>query len=36
MRSAIEIAQSCAMQRIIGLAHQRLGIPDEALSPYGH
>jgi formate--tetrahydrofolate ligase len=34
--SDIEIAQASTMQRIIPLAHQRLGIADEHLSPYGH
>jgi formate--tetrahydrofolate ligase len=36
VRSDIEIAQASKMQRIIGLAQQRLGIPEESLSPYGH
>ena len=36
MRSDIQIAQAAAMQRIIGLAHERLGIPEEHLSPHGH
>ena len=36
MLSDIEIAQASTMQRIIPLAHQRLGIADEHLSPYGH
>ena len=35
-RSDIEIAQSATLQPILGLAHQRLGIPAEALEPYGH
>ena len=36
MRSDIEIAQAAKMRRIIPLAHERYGIPDEHLSPYGH
>jgi len=32
----IEIAQRARMQRISSLATERLGIPDEALEPYGH
>jgi formate--tetrahydrofolate ligase len=34
--SDIEIAQASTMQRIIPLAHERLGLADEHLSPYGH
>ena len=34
--SDIEIAQASKMHRIIPLAHERLGIGDEHLSPYGH
>ncbi|MEP6739308.1 MAG: formate--tetrahydrofolate ligase [Caldimonas sp.] len=36
MRSDIDIAQAARMRRIIELAHERYGIPDDALSPYGH
>ena len=36
MRSDIEIAQAAKMRRITPLAHERYGIPDEHLSPYGH
>ena len=36
MKSDIEIAQAATLKRIIPLANERLGIPDEALSPYGH
>jgi formate--tetrahydrofolate ligase len=36
MRSDIEIAQAATMRRIVELAHERLGIPDEHLAPYGH
>ena len=34
--SDIEIAQRARLQRILPLAESRLGIPDEALVPYGH
>jgi formate--tetrahydrofolate ligase len=36
MRTDIEIAQQAKLRRIAELAHDRLGIPDEALEPYGH
>ncbi len=36
MLSDIEIAQSATPQRIAQLAAEQLGIPDEALEPYGH
>ncbi|HOY05991.1 MAG TPA: formate--tetrahydrofolate ligase [Saprospiraceae bacterium] len=36
MLSDIEIAQSATPQRIIPLAAEHLGIPEEALEPYGH
>jgi formate--tetrahydrofolate ligase len=36
MQTDIEIAQSARLRRITELAHERLGIPDEALEPYGH
>ena len=34
--SDIQIARQARLQRIIHLAHERLGIPDEHLVPYGH
>ncbi len=34
--SNIEIAQQAKMRPIVGLAKERLGIPAESLSPYGH
>ena len=34
--SDIEIARQARLQRIVGLAHSRLGIADEHLVPYGH
>ncbi len=36
MLSDIDIAQAAKLQRIIPLAHERLGLSDEHLSPYGH
>ena len=36
MLSDIEIAQSATPQRIVPLAAEHLGIPEEALVPYGH
>ncbi|MFG6447324.1 formate--tetrahydrofolate ligase [Roseateles sp. BYS180W] len=36
MPTDIEIAQAAQLQKIIPLAQQRLGLPEEALSPYGH
>jgi formate--tetrahydrofolate ligase len=36
MISDIEIAQLATPKRIVGLAQEKLGIPDEALEPYGH
>ncbi len=36
MQSDIEIAQQAKPQRIIQLAQARLGIPADALQPYGH
>ena len=36
MASDIEIAQAARMQKIVTLAKERLGIPDEHLEPYGH
>jgi len=35
-KSNIEIAQQAKMRPIVALAKERLGIPDESLSPYGH
>jgi formate--tetrahydrofolate ligase len=35
-RSDIEIAQAASMRPILDLARERLGIPSEALEPYGH
>jgi formate--tetrahydrofolate ligase len=35
MKSNIEIAQAARMRPIVGLAAERLGIPEEALEPYG-
>lgn len=32
----IEIAQKAEMQRILPLAHEKLGIPEESLIPHGH
>ena len=36
MKSDIEIAQAATLRRITPLAHERYGIADEHLSPYGH
>ena len=36
MQTDIEIAQQAKLRRITDLAQDRLGIPDEALEPYGH
>lgn len=36
MLSDIEIAQAATPQRIIPLAAEKLGIPEDALEPYGH
>lgn len=36
MKSDIEIAQRATLKRIIPLAQEKLGIPDEHLEPYGH
>ena len=36
MPTDIEIAQKAKMQPIIQVAHDKLGIPPEALHPYGH
>ena len=35
-RTDIEIAQSAAMRPIVDLARERLGIPNQALEPFGH
>ena len=34
--SNIEIAQRATLRPIATLAHERLGIPQESLEPYGH
>jgi formate--tetrahydrofolate ligase len=34
-KSDIDIAQAAAMRPIVGVAAEKLGIPDEAVSPYG-
>jgi formate--tetrahydrofolate ligase len=36
MPSDIEIAQAAKLKRISEIARERLGIPEEALEPYGH
>jgi formate--tetrahydrofolate ligase len=36
MLTDIEISQQAKLRRITELAHDRLGIPDHALEPYGH
>ena len=36
MPSDIEIAQQAKLRRVIELAKDRLGIPEDALEPYGH
>ena len=36
MPSDIEIAQQAKLRRVIELAKERLGIPEDALEPYGH
>ncbi|MEO5861445.1 MAG: formate--tetrahydrofolate ligase [Burkholderiales bacterium] len=36
MPSDIEIAQRAKLRRVIQLANDRLGIPEDALEPYGH
>ena len=36
MLSDIEIAQQATLKRIVPLAKERLGIPEEHLEPYGH
>src|SRR5690349_21380713 len=36
MPSDIEIAQAARLQRISSVAREKLGIPEEALEPYGH
>jgi formate--tetrahydrofolate ligase len=36
MLSDIEIAQQAKLRRVIDLANDRLGIPEDALEPYGH
>ncbi|MFC4990609.1 formate--tetrahydrofolate ligase [Rubritalea tangerina] len=32
----IQIAQQAKMQKVIPLAEEKLGIPKDALEPYGH
>ena len=36
MKSDIEIAQAAKIQSIIPLVHEKLGIPEQALNPYGY
>ena len=36
MPSDIEIAQKATLRRVVELAKDRLGIPEDALEPYGH
>ncbi len=36
MSSDIEIAQKATLRRVVELAKDRLGIPEDALEPYGH
>ncbi|RQO58662.1 formate--tetrahydrofolate ligase [Paucibacter sp. KBW04] len=36
MPTDIEIAQAATLQKILPLAHQKLGLPEDALSPIGH
>jgi len=36
MSSDIEIAQAAKLKRISEIAHERLGVPEEFLEPYGH
>ena len=36
MLSDIEIAQKASMKKIIEVAKNRLGIPEDELIPYGH
>lgn len=36
MFSDIDIAQQAVLQKIVQLAEEKLGIPDEAMEPYGH
>ncbi|HEY7759994.1 MAG TPA: formate--tetrahydrofolate ligase [Burkholderiales bacterium] len=36
MPTDIEIAQQARLRRIADLARERLGVPDDALEPYGH
>src|SRR5512140_2147612 len=36
MSSDIEIAQAANLKRISEIAHERLGVPEECLEPYGH
>ncbi|MDC8785212.1 formate--tetrahydrofolate ligase [Roseateles koreensis] len=36
MPTDIEIAQAATLQKILPLAHRKLGLPEDSLSPYGH
>jgi formate--tetrahydrofolate ligase len=36
MLSDIEIAQKASMKKIVEIAKDRLGIPEDELIPYGH
>ena len=36
MQTDIDIAQQASLRRIVPLARERLGIPEESLEPYGH
>nr|WP_295080029.1 formate--tetrahydrofolate ligase [uncultured Roseateles sp.] len=36
MPTDIEIAQAAKLQKILPLAHAKLGLPEDSLSPYGH
>jgi len=36
MPSDIEIAQAATLRKILPLAHERLGLPEDSLVPYGH
>ncbi|MET3108379.1 formate--tetrahydrofolate ligase [Oxalobacteraceae bacterium GrIS 2.11] len=36
MKSDLEIAQAARLKKIIPLAAEKIGIPEDALSPYGH
>ncbi|MEL4178408.1 formate--tetrahydrofolate ligase [Roseateles sp. PN1] len=36
MPTDIDIAQAASLQKILPLAHAKLGLPEDSLSPYGH